>query len=85
LELMCLTDSLSREIQTKEGLVRRTELTMADHTGEIRLYGWRALSKVIENYHAGDRVLLEAVEVQTHEGKRFLQLKNYTTVKKLES
>lgn len=85
LELMCLTDSLSREIQTKDGLVRRTELTVADHTGEIRLYGWRNLSKILENYSAGDRIFLSGVEVQTHEGKKFLQLKNYSTVKKLES
>ena len=65
---MSLTDSVGREIQTKEGLVKRTELTVADHTGEIKVYGWRNLSKLIENCSAGDRVVLGAVEVQTHEG-----------------
>lgn len=85
LELMCLTDSVAREIQAKDGLVRRSELTVADHTGEIKVYGWRSLSKVLENYSAGDRILLGAVESQTHEGKKFLQLKNYSTVRKLES
>ncbi len=85
LELMSLTDSVGREIQTKDGLVKRTELTVADHTGEIKVYGWRNLSKLIENYSAGDRVLLGAVEVQTHEGKKFLVLKNYSTVSKQES
>jgi replication factor A1 len=85
LELMCLTDSVAREIQTKDGLVRRTELTVADHTGEIKVYGWRSLSKVLENYSAGDRLFLGAVEAQNHEGKKFLQLKNYSTVRKLES
>ncbi|MGA2874104.1 MAG: hypothetical protein ABSE82_01085 [Nitrososphaerales archaeon] len=85
LEIMSLTDSLGREIQTKDGLVKRTELTVADHTGEIKVYGWRNLSKLVENYSAGDRILLGAVEVQTHEGKKFLVLKNYSTVRKLES
>ena len=84
LELMSLTDPVGREIQTKEGLVKRTELTVADHTGEIKVYGWRNLSKLIENCSAGDRVVLGAVEVQTHEGKKFLVLKNYSTVRKQE-
>ncbi len=82
LELMCLTDSLGREIQTKDGPVRRTEITVADHTGELKIYGWRNLSKALENYSAGDRIWLSAVEVQTHEGKKFLVLKNYSSVSK---
>ncbi|MDG6906713.1 MAG: hypothetical protein JRN20_13110 [Nitrososphaerota archaeon] len=85
LEVMCLNDSIAREIQTKEGLVKRTELTVGDHTGEIRVYGWRSLSKVLDNYHAGDLILLGCVEVQTHEGKKFIQLKNYSTVRRLDS
>jgi ssDNA-binding replication factor A large subunit len=83
LELMCLTDPINREIQSKEGgLVRRTEITVADHTGEIKIYGWRNLAKELENYSAGDRIFLSAVEVQTHEGKKFLVLKNYSAVTK---
>ena len=47
MELMCLTDPVGREIQTKDGLVKRTEITVADHTGEIKVYGWRNLSKLL--------------------------------------
>ena len=82
LEAMCLTNSLSREIQTKDGLVRRAEIAVADHTSEIKVYGWRHLAKLLENFSAGDRLILSAVEVQSHEGKRFIVLKNYSTVKK---
>jgi hypothetical protein len=83
LELMCLTDPINREIQSKEGgLVRRAEITVADHTGEIKVYGWRNLAKALENFSAGDRVFLSAVEVQTHEGKKFLVLKNYSAITK---
>ncbi|MGI0092163.1 MAG: hypothetical protein ACREBS_10675 [Nitrososphaerales archaeon] len=82
LEVMCLTDSVSREIQTKDGLIRRNELTVADHTGEIKVYGWRNLSKLLENFSAGDRIILSAVEVQSHEGKKFIVLKNYSTIRK---
>ncbi|MHB2035550.1 MAG: hypothetical protein ACYCPW_02260 [Nitrososphaerales archaeon] len=83
LELMCLTDPVGREIQTKDGLVRRTEVTVADHTGEIKVYGWRNLSKLLENCSAGDRITLAAVEVQVHESKKFLVLKNYSGVTEL--
>ena len=83
LELMCLTDPVGREIQTKDGLVKRTEVTVADHTGEIKVYGWRTLSKLLENCSAGDRIILGAVEVQVHEAKKFLVLKNYSTVTEL--
>jgi hypothetical protein len=82
LELICLNDPISREVQTKDGLVRRTDLTVADHTGELKVYGWRALSKMLEGYSAGDRIVLESVEVQTYEGKKFLVLKNYSTIEK---
>jgi len=85
IELMCLTDSVGREIQTKDGLVKRTELTVADHTGEIKVYGWRNLSKLLENCSAGDRIILGAVEVQVHEAKKFLVLKNYSSVTELTS
>ncbi|HXQ92959.1 MAG TPA: hypothetical protein VN739_08120 [Nitrososphaerales archaeon] len=82
LELICLSDPINREVQTKDGLVRRTDLTVADHTGELKVYGWRALSKVLEGFSAGDRIFLEAVEVQSFEGKKFLVLKNYSTAEK---
>jgi ssDNA-binding replication factor A large subunit len=82
LELICLNDQVSREIQTKEGLVKRSEISVADHTGEVKVFGWRNLSKQLEEFSAGDRILLNAVEVQIFEGRKFLLLKNYSTVEK---
>ena len=82
LDVMCLTDQIERDIQTKEGLVRRSEITVADHTGEMKVYGWRALSKLLEGYSAGDRILVSAAEVQTHEGKKFIILRNYSAISK---
>ena len=82
LDIMCLTDPVDREIQSKDGLVKRTEISVADHTGEVKLYGWRNLAKMLEDYSAGDRITLSAVEVQTHEGKKFLIMKNYSTIAK---
>lgn len=80
LDVMCLTDHIEREIQTKDGLVRRSEMTIADHTGEIKIYGWRALSKLLEGYSAGDKIMISAAEVQTHEGKKFIVLRNYSSI-----
>ena len=82
LDAMCLTDTIEREIQTKDGLVRRSEITVADHTGEIKVYGWRALSKILVGYSAGDKVIISAAEVQTHEGKKFIVLRNYSDISK---
>lgn len=80
LDVMCLTDNIEREIQTKDGLVKRSEMTIADHTGEIKIYGWRALSKLLVGYSAGDKVMISAAEVQTHEGKKFIVLRNYSNI-----
>lgn len=80
LYVMCLSDSVSREIQTKDGLVRRSEILAADPTGEIKVYAWRNLSKLLDGVSAGETLNLNAVEVQSHEGKKFLVLKNYSTV-----
>ena len=80
LEVMSLAESVSREVQTKDGLVRRSELLVGDPTGEIRVYAWRDLSKLLEKIPAGERLWLRAVEAQTHEGKKFLVVKNYSRV-----
>ncbi|MDA4111734.1 MAG: hypothetical protein OK439_04295, partial [Thaumarchaeota archaeon] len=85
LDLICLTDPISREIQTKDGLVRRSEVHVADHTGEIKVYAWRNLSKLLEGFSIGDRIEVRAVEVQSYEGKKFLILKNYSAVVKQKS
>lgn len=82
LELICLNETVAREVQTKDGLVKRSELNVADHTGEVRVYGWRNLSKMLEEFSPGDRIVLRAVETQTFEGRKFLVLKNYSTVEK---
>ena len=82
LELICLNNQVSREVQTKEGLVKRSELIVADHTGEVKIFGWRNLSKMLEEFSAGDRILLQAVETQLYEGRKFLILKNYSIVEK---
>jgi len=82
LELICLNDHVSREVQTKEGLVKRSEVTTADHTGEVKVFGWRNLSKMLEDFSAGDRIILRAVETQVFEGRKFLVLKNYSLVEK---
>jgi hypothetical protein len=82
LEAICLSGQPSREIQTKDGLVKRSELTVADHTGEIKVFAWRNLSKLLEEFSAGDRIALNAVETQVFEGRKFLLLKNYSTVEK---
>jgi len=80
LEVMSLAESISREIQTKDGLVRRSELQIGDATGEIRLFAWRELSKMLEKIPAGEHLWLHCVEVQSHEGKKFLNLKNYSKI-----
>ncbi|MHB8567759.1 MAG: hypothetical protein ACYC7D_07115 [Nitrososphaerales archaeon] len=82
LEVMSLAESISREVQTKDGVVRRSELQVGDPTGEIRLYGWRDLSKLLDKIPAGVRMWLLAVEVQSHEGRRFLNLKNYSRIER---
>lgn len=79
-DAMVMSDAASREIQTKEGLVRRSELLLADPSGEIKLYGWRTLSRHLEKLPKGLRVLVRAVEVQSHEGRKFLLLKNYSCI-----
>ena len=85
LDLICLTDPMSREIQTKDGLVRRSEILLADHTGEIKLYAWRGLAKLLEGYAIGERIETRAVEVQTFEGKKFLVMKNYSSTVKSQT
>ena len=82
LELICLNNQVSREVQTKDGLVKRSELTVADHTGEVKVFAWRNLSKMLDDFSAGDRIVLRAVETQIFEGKKFLVLKNYSSVEK---
>ncbi len=84
LEVMSLAEAASREVQTKDGLVRRSELSVGDPTGEIKVYAWRDLSRLLEKIPAGERLWLRAVEAQIHEGKKFLVLKNYSRVE-LES
>ncbi|MHB1909416.1 MAG: hypothetical protein ACYCQJ_11190 [Nitrososphaerales archaeon] len=79
-DAMVMSDAMSREIQTKEGLVRRSELLLADPSGEIKLYGWRTLSRHLEKLPKGLRVLVRAVEVQSHEERKFLLLKNYSCI-----
>jgi len=84
-EVMCLSESLSREIQTKEGIVKRAEVTVADHTGEIKAYAWRNLSKLLENFSPGERIILRGFEVQSFENKKFLVAKNYSQIERLSS
>ncbi len=85
LDLICLTAPVSREIQTKDGLVRRSEVLVADHTGEIKLYAWRGLAKLLERYAIGERIEARAVEVQSFEGKKFIVMKNYSSVAKSQA
>ena len=80
LEVITLSESVTREVQTKDGLVRRADITLGDPTGEIKLFAWRELSKVLENLTAGIKMKFSAVEVQSHEGRKFLVLKNYSRV-----
>lgn len=85
LDAMTLAETVAREIQTKEGsLVRRTEVSLADPSGEIMLYAWRSLSKSLEGLGPGIRVWIKAAEVQSHESKKFLLLKNYSRIEKKE-
>ena len=80
LQVMSLSECSTREIQTKDGLVKRSEILAADPTGEIRIYAWRNLAKLLEGINAGDTLTLSAVEVQSHEGKKFIVLKNHSRV-----
>jgi hypothetical protein len=84
-DCMILSVSPSRDIQTKEGLVKRSEAIVADPTGEIKLYAWRGLAKQLEPLSAGTRLMLRGVEVQSHEGKKFLVFKNYTGIEIISS
>ncbi len=83
-DAMSLSESSSREVQTKEGLVKRAEVSLGDPTGEIKAYAWRGLAKFLEKIPAGTRLKLYGVEVQSYEGKKFLVLKNYSRVSILE-
>jgi hypothetical protein len=80
IDCMVLSMSPSRDVQTKEGPVKRSEALLADPSGEIRLYAWRGLSKHLEKLSAGVRLWLHATEVQSHEGKKFLVFKNYSQI-----
>ena len=80
IDCMVLSISPSCDIQTKEGLVKRSEALLADPSGEIKLYAWRGLSKHLEKLSAGDRLWLYATEVQSHEGRKFLVFKNYSRI-----
>lgn len=80
LDCMVISVAPAREIQTKEGLVRRSEASLADPTGEIKLYAWRGLSKKLEGLSPGVRMWLRAVEAQSHEGKKFLVYKSYSRI-----
>jgi ssDNA-binding replication factor A large subunit len=85
LDAMTLSETVAREIQTKEGsLVRRTEISLADPSGEIMIFAWRSLSKHLEGLKPGMRVWIRAAEVQSHEGKKFLLLKNYSRIEPKE-
>ncbi len=85
LETMCMSESVAREIQTRDGLIRRSEISLGDHTGEIKLYGWRDLSKSLEGFSVGDHIILRGVEVLEHSGKKFLNLKSYSSLSRLTS
>ncbi len=80
LDCMILSASKSREVQTKEGPVKRSEALLADPSGEIKLYAWRGLSKCLDDLSPGTRLWLHAVEVQSVEGKKFLVFKNYSRI-----
>ncbi|MCL4517585.1 MAG: hypothetical protein M1587_00120 [Thaumarchaeota archaeon] len=80
LQVMSLSECSTREIQTKDGLVKRSEILAADPTGEIRIYAWRNLAKLLEGISAGETLTLSAAEVQSHEGKKFIVLKNHSRV-----
>ena len=84
LDVMSLSETSGREIQTKEGLVKRTELSIGDPTGEIKIYAWRGLSKFLDKIPVGSRLKLGAVEIQSHEGKKFVVFKNYSRASFLE-
>jgi hypothetical protein len=84
LEAISLAEPAIRNIQTKEGPVKRAEVSIADATGEIRLYAWRNLSNLLEKIRAGTRIWLHAVEVQSHEERKFLVMKNYSRIEFLE-
>jgi hypothetical protein len=80
LDCMILSITPSRDLQTKEGLVKRSEALLADPSGEIRLYAWRSLSKYLDGLSPGTRLWIHAVEVQSLEGKKFLVFKNYSRI-----
>lgn len=80
IDCMILSVTASRDLQTKEGLVKRSEALVADPTGEARLYAWRSLAKHLDGLSPGTRLWLRAAEVQSLEGKKFLVFKNYSRI-----
>ncbi len=80
-EVMTLTSSILKEIPTKEGIVKRAELSVADPTGEIKVYSWRNLARHLEKIPAGTKLSLKGLEVQTYEGRKFLLVKNYSEIR----
>lgn len=83
LEMMCMSEAITREIQTREGLIRRSEITVGDHTGEIKLYGWRDMAKSLDDFSVGDRMILRGAEVLEHAGRKFLNLKSYSSMSRV--
>jgi hypothetical protein len=81
LDSMVISEVQSREIQTKDGnFARRSEVSLADPSGEVTLYAWRNLSKSLDGLHPGMKILVRGAEVHEHEGKKFLLLKNYSRI-----
>jgi hypothetical protein len=80
IDCMVLSITPSRDIETKEGLAKRSEILVADPSGEIKVYAWRGLSKHLDRLSPGDRIWLRACEIQSHEGKKFALFKNYSWV-----
>jgi hypothetical protein len=80
IDCMVLSITPSRDIATKEGLVKRSEALLADPSGEVKIYAWRTLSKHLDKLSAGDRIWVHACEVQSHEGKKFVVIKNYSRI-----
>jgi hypothetical protein len=80
IDCMVLSITPTRDIETKEGLVKRSEALLADPSGEIRMYAWRNLSRHLDKLSPGDRILIRACEIQSHEGKKFALFKNYSRI-----
>ncbi|MEM1524773.1 MAG: hypothetical protein QW372_04300 [Nitrososphaerales archaeon] len=85
IEVIALSQTKIEVITTRDGTsVNKAELIVGDETGEIKLIAWRELTHLLEGILPGQRLRIEAVVSKMDKnGKPILQVKSYSSIKRL--